>query len=68
MTEQTYPITGIPTGSLKPTPLRQEVSTWWDLNDPEKNKLQVSLFVQALTIFKTMSIQDKLSYYQVSGA
>ena len=68
MSGQTYPITGIPTGSLKPAPLRQEISSWWDLNDPEKNKLQISLFIQALAQFKALQIEDKLSYYQVSGA
>ncbi|MCJ1389657.1 hypothetical protein MMC18_002514 [Xylographa bjoerkii] len=67
MAEQTYPITGISTGSRKPAPLRCEISSWWDLKNKEKNKYQVSLFIQALAKFETMKVEEKLSYFQIAG-
>ena len=64
MAEQTYPITGIPLVPGAPLPVRQEITAWYTNSD---NKYQVSLFVQALQIFKGIHVTERLSFFQVAG-
>lgn len=61
--EQTYPIIGIPVESSQPIPTRQEITSWYG------NGLgyHVSLFMQALTAFMEIDIEERLSYFQVAG-
>ncbi|KAL3465691.1 hypothetical protein BJX64DRAFT_50398 [Aspergillus heterothallicus] len=66
MSEQSYPITGIPlqAGQNSP-PTRKEVTSW--VNSPG-NARQVSLFIRALTEFQHLSpTQDPMSYYRIAG-
>ena len=59
-----YPIEGIPLAPGQALPTRQEITAWYNTSD---NKYQVSLFMQALTVFKGLDIHEKLSYYQIAG-
>ena len=61
--EQTYPIIGIPVASSQPTPLCQEITSWYG----DGLGHQVSLFMQALTAFVEIDIEKRLSYFQVAG-
>ena len=58
-----YPITGIktkdPSGLL---PTRKRFNDWWD-----KNELQVSLFIRALTKLGEKPIDERISYFQIAG-
>ena len=65
MSNQTFPITGIPLVPGQPLPTRQEVTTWYQ-NDA--NSHQVSLFMQALTVFMNVPIEERLSYFQIAGS
>ena len=62
--QPTYPITGIPVGPTQPIPTRQEITSWYE-NDA--NKYQVSLFMQAMTVFMEAPVEERLSYFQVAG-
>ncbi|KAF8534625.1 common central domain of tyrosinase-domain-containing protein [Trichophaea hybrida] len=65
MSDPTYAITGIPLPDpSEPIPVRQEISAWYSNID---NAIQVSLFIQALTVLEKMDFQDKLSYFGVAG-
>ncbi|OCL09390.1 Di-copper centre-containing protein [Glonium stellatum] len=64
MSEPTYPITGIPLIPGEGLPLRQEITAWYN-NDA--NKYQISLFMQALTIFKKVPVDQLLSFFQIAG-
>lgn len=65
MSSQTFPITGIPLVPGQPLPTRQEVTTWYE-NDASSH--QVSLFMQALTAFMSIPIEERLSYFQIAGS
>lgn len=63
-----YAITGIPqVQGVTPRP-RREISAWY--NDPSSSQ-EVSLFIQALTIFQMMNPltdpQKEISYYRIAG-
>lgn len=68
MAASTYAITGVPQVQGAPPRPRRDISTWY--NDPSSNK-EVSLFIQALTIFQKMDPltdpQREISYYRIAG-
>lgn len=47
-------------------PARKEISSLANSKDPEEKK-QWTLFILALERFKHMSVDDKLSYFQIAG-
>ena len=55
---------GIPLVPGAGLPLRQEITAWCN-NDA--NKYQTSLFMQALTIFKQVPVNQRLSFFQIAG-
>jgi tyrosinase len=63
MSQQTYPITGIPV-SGGPLPVRKEISSWYA---DKNNEHQVSLFIQALMELQATPIENQLSYFQLAG-
>ena len=64
MSEPTYPIVGIPLVPGAGLPLRQEITAWYK---EDANKYQISLFMQALTVFKEVPVADRLSFFQIAG-
>lgn len=68
MATDSYPITGVPLAEgVSPRP-RREVNAWY--NDQSSTE-EVSLFIQALTIFQQMDPlshpQKEISYYRIAG-
>lgn len=61
MAISSYPITGIRVGGVA---ARKEVNSW--AANP-LNRVQVSLFIQAMTKFQAMTFQDQLSYFRIAG-
>lgn len=61
MAISSYPITGIKVGGVA---ARKEVNAW--AIDPS-NRVQFSLFIQAMIKFQAMTFQDQLSYFRVAG-
>ena len=61
----TYPITGIRTSSAA-KPSRREFDEWYNSTD-RNDVAQVALFILALGAFQQISIEDKLSYFQITG-
>ena len=65
-----YPITGIPRKTER-LPLRKEIGQW--VKDDGFGGLQVSLFIQAMTVFQELDPHPedpklgKLSYFQIAG-
>ena len=63
-----YAITGIPPVQDVPPRPRRDISTWYNDRSSEK---EVSLFIQALTIFQKMDPltdpQKEISYYRIAG-
>jgi hypothetical protein len=55
-----YAITGIPV----PIPNRMEITAF--VNE-ETKKIQLSLFIRALTKFQNMDITELKSYFQIAG-
>ncbi|KAI7771846.1 hypothetical protein LZL87_006122 [Fusarium oxysporum] len=51
---------------VKGLPLRKEISSLANSDDPQERK-QWTLFVLALERFKSMPVDDKLSYFQIAG-
>ncbi|RBA19162.1 hypothetical protein FPRO05_10091 [Fusarium proliferatum] len=51
---------------VKGLPVRKEISSLANSGDP-KEKKQWTLFVLALERFKSMPVNDKLSYFQIAG-
>ena len=68
MTSERYAITGVPrVRGASPRP-RREIDAWY--ND-QGSREEVSLFIQALTIFQRMDPlthpQREISYYRIAG-
>ncbi|KAM6534644.1 hypothetical protein FALCPG4_004271 [Fusarium falciforme] len=73
---KTYAITGIPVDNVKVktkkipyapgTPIRREINSLWPSEDPLTKK-QWTLFILGLEKFKNMSVDERLSYFQVAG-
>ncbi|MCJ1352324.1 MAG: hypothetical protein MMC33_002308 [Icmadophila ericetorum] len=61
----TYPITGIRTSSAA-KPSRREFDEWYNSTD-RNDVAQVALFILALGAFQQISVEDKLSYFQIAG-
>lgn len=67
-----YPITGVPVGELDlpsigfdtPVPIRQNIDTW--SQDPDNEK-QVQLFVLGLDRYQKIDPLDRDSYFQAAG-
>jgi tyrosinase len=51
---------------VKGLPVRKEISSLASSDDPNERK-QWTLFVLALERFKSMPVDDKLSYFQIAG-
>ncbi|KAF6521758.1 hypothetical protein HZS61_013286 [Fusarium oxysporum f. sp. conglutinans] len=51
---------------VKGLPVRKEISSLANSDDPKERK-QWTLFVLALERFKSMPVDDKLSYFQIAG-
>ncbi|KAF9769351.1 hypothetical protein IL306_013251 [Fusarium sp. DS 682] len=47
-------------------PVRKEISSLANSDDPDERK-QWTLFVLALERFKSMPVDEKLSYFQIAG-
>ena len=62
--EETYPIKGIPLVSGQEIPVRCEITAW---SNDEKNKSQVSLFIQSLAKLQAKPVEERLSYFQIAG-
>lgn len=61
MAISSYPITGIKVGGVA---ARKEVNAW---AADASNRVQVSLFIQALAKFQAMTFEDQLSYFRIAG-
>jgi tyrosinase len=59
-----YVITGIPVKPGAPIPIRPEITAF--VND-ETKKIQLSLFIRALTTFQNMDVTQMKSFFQVAG-
>lgn len=62
MTQTSYAITGVKTDGATVVQPRQEVNAW-----ANNNPRQLSLFIQALTAFYSMTLDDQLSYFRIAG-
>ena len=60
----TYVLTGIPVEPGAPAPIRPEITAF--ISD-ETKKIQVSLFIRALTTFQNMDVTDMKSFFQIAG-
>ena len=62
----TYPIVGIKAGAGPngQVPVRRDIDEWWQSNNVVDVN-EKSLLIQAMTIFQSIDVNDKLSYFQV---
>lgn len=64
----TYLITGIPKDTNEESPIRQDVDDWYlEQTGPSGNRIQLTLFVEALIIMQNRSTTDDLSYFGLAG-
>ncbi|KAI1169452.1 tyrosinase domain protein [Nemania sp. FL0916] len=64
----TYPIKGIPRDPEDPIPFRKDVDDWYhDQVDPSSNRIQLSLFVEALAAIQQRPLSDERSYFRLAG-
>lgn len=64
----TFPIVGIKAGQGTDgkVPIRRDVDEWWLSNDAVDIN-QKSLFLQAMSFFQQIDVEEKLSYFQIAG-
>ena len=65
MSNETYPIVGIPVQDGQPLPLRQEITAW---ANNEGNDYQLSLFLRSLAKLKDKPVEEKLGFFQIAGS
>ncbi|PIG80893.1 tyrosinase domain protein [Aspergillus arachidicola] len=64
----TYLITGIPKDPKHPLPIRKDIDDWYlEQTSPGSNRIQLTLFVEALTVVQNRPLEDKLSYFRLAG-
>ncbi|KAE8158927.1 common central domain of tyrosinase-domain-containing protein [Aspergillus tamarii] len=63
-----YLITGIPKDPKYPLPIRKDIDDWYlEQTSPGSNRIQLTLFVEALTVVQNRPLQDQLSYFRLAG-
>ncbi|PLB48393.1 Di-copper centre-containing protein [Aspergillus steynii IBT 23096] len=62
-----YAITGIPIkGDGGKVPVRKDIDIWYE-EQAAGNRIQLTLFLEALTLMQRRGLDDKLSYFRLAG-
>ena len=62
-----YAITGIPVqGEGGKVPVRKDIDDWYD-KQTTGNRIQLTLFLEALTLMQKRGTDNKLSYFRLAG-
>nr|6JU5_A Chain A, Tyrosinase [Aspergillus oryzae] len=63
-----YLITGIPKDPKHPLPIRKDIDDWYlEQTSAGSNRIQLTLFVEALTVIQNRPLNDQLSYFRLAG-
>lgn len=65
---KTYPISGIPMDPSFRIPIRQDVDDWYrEQTSHQGNRIQLTLFVEALITIQQRPLTDERSYFRLAG-